>query len=93
MRIERRPDKCTAKLRRGEVKRVPQSAGLGLVGYYLACPACDRVQVLLATDVKIEETAVGHVPWLSIEPFRCTRCGALARVNRDELVVLEAARV
>jgi hypothetical protein len=88
MRIERRPDKCTAKLRRGEVKRVPRSSGLPLVGYYVACPVCDRVQVLLATDLKIEEA-----PELSVAPFRCTRCSALARVNRDELVVLEAARV
>lgn len=52
-----RSDKCVARLAPGEVKRIPSNDERPLVGYYMACPACGRVQAIPATEQTFDEGA------------------------------------
>lgn len=65
--------KCVCKMGSGDAWAVRQSGNL--VGYYVACPFCGMVNILLADEQRFTE--VGTIPdlVLSFEPGHgCTRC-------------------
>lgn len=81
------PDKCNAKLRHAEAKRIPRSA-LYLHGYYIGCPSCGLPQAVTVFDVAIAEEG----PLVSIERIVCGSCGCCYRIDRDEVTILRAGR-
>jgi hypothetical protein len=94
MRLARCPSKCTAKLRSGECKRVPQNVAVYLAGYYVGCPGCGFPQAVRVEDATIAEEGmdVGEVPRLTVSPVRCSRCEVLYRIDSDEITIVEAGR-
>jgi hypothetical protein len=80
-----RSDACVARLRPGEVKRIPRPLDRPLVGYYLACPVCGRVQAVPASERGFEEGGA-----LSMRPaVTCARreCAKSFSIERDEFIV------
>jgi hypothetical protein len=93
MRLERCPNKCTAKLRAGECKRVPRNSVGYLAGYYIGCPGCGLPQAVRPEDATIVEEGmdVGETPRLSVSAVRCSRCSVVYRIDGDEITT-EVAR-
>lgn len=89
MLITRCPAKCVAKLKAGEIKRIPVSNVTYLVGYYMGCPACGRVQAIPHTEGNFVETGldVGEKPSLSMGIVECTRCHVNFEIQNDEAIV------
>lgn len=89
MRVVRRPTKCVARLAPGEVKRIPVRDTRYLVGYYLACPACGRVQAVPKEEGQFVESGMdlGEVPLLSMKHVDCTNpaCGKKIVIEADEV--------
>ena len=74
--------KCTAKLKRGEYKRIPADSSRVAVGYYIACPQCGTVNPL--TTKQIESSGIdvvevkdeeGESVLESMQGGACLRCG------------------
>lgn len=87
MRIVRAPKKCVARLSPGEVKRIPVADTRYLVGYYMACPSCGRVQAITREEGEMVETGmdVGEIPTLTMKPVECVRCKKQISIVRDEM--------
>lgn len=78
-------DACVARLAPGEVKRIPKARERALVGYYIACPSCGRVQAVPATERGFEE-----VDGLTMRPeVACARreCTTRFSIERDQYIV------
>lgn len=90
MRLVRCPDKCIAKLGRGEAKRVPSRSTFYLAGYYIGCPFCGLPQTIRSCDAAFIESGfdVGETPAMNMSPVRCDRCGGSYRIEQDEIVVV-----
>jgi hypothetical protein len=84
MRVAR-SNECVARLKPGDAKRIPEATAKPLVGYYLACPSCGRVQALLASHFL--EAADGLT---MTAPVPCTRDSCLKRftIHSDEFQVI-----
>lgn len=76
------------RLEPGEVKRMPQ---LGpALGFYVSCPACGRLNIVLAEGQRIDEAAGelrGLAPGFECESPTCARH---VHVRDGELVVTDA---
>lgn len=82
------------RLRRGEVRRVPQDRDRRLVGYHVCCPRCGFVTPALQGDAGLGIAEGGDVADLTFsKPLRCTFCRVLLRVERGELNLEEDADV
>lgn len=71
--IEVRPKRatgCVSKLARGEYKRLPADYPKP-IGWYIACPVCKLVTIVLAEVAKAQEVD-GNV--VDMAPFRCSKC-------------------
>ncbi len=82
-------DRRVCRLRPGEVKRLPAAGPL--LGFYVACPACGFLNVVLAEGQHVEEAAGG----LTLAPgFRCDggRCGRHVHIKHGELVIADSDR-
>ena len=68
------PERSVCRLERGEAKRLPR--GGGLLGFYFACPACARLNLVIAEGQLVEESK-GElrrlVPGTECENPRCAK--------------------
>lgn len=77
---------CACKMIAGDARRIAQ--GAYLVGYYLSCPACGMVNVLLSDEVELQELA-GEL--VGIGGHSCSRCSTLFRL-KDRAFEVDLAR-
>jgi len=82
---------CVSKLGRGEAKRVPRHVLAPVVGFYVGCPFCGKVQTIVSVRIDpeggqtFEETDEG----ITMHPgHTCTRCGRTYRAERGEIRVV-----
>lgn len=84
-------DRRICRLKPGDAKRLPRVGAV--LGFYLACPACGRLNVVLAegqhVDERRDETG-GELRGLA-PGFRCEseRCGKHVHVKDGEYVVTD----
>lgn len=72
--------KCTCRMAAGDAWAVRQ-AGI-LIGYYVACPFCAMVNVVLADEQEFFERGRGAELVLSFKPgHACTRCRRRFRIE------------
>jgi len=78
---------CHRKLVPGQVKRLLQTGGL--VGYWVACPACTRIRQYPDSDVGFIETPASPGGPRTIlgtrSPLRCEACGVLVQIGDGEI--------
>jgi DNA-directed RNA polymerase subunit RPC12/RpoP len=84
-----RPDKCVAKLGRGEVRRTPRTR-IYLGGYYVGCPECGSIEVIQTRQwggsVDFVEEIVDGAEVLTMTPaHECSRCAKRFEIHRDEV--------
>ena len=48
------PERRVCQLKPGDAKRMPRTGGL--LGFYLACPACGRLNIVLAEGQLVDES-------------------------------------
>lgn len=88
-----RSSRCIPRMVPGEVRRTPRTAAHPPAGYYVACPACGKVQAVLAAALGgeqrfTEEEDAAGAPVLSMDPPRaCDRCAARFSIARDVITV------
>ena len=75
------------RLRRGELRRLPQNSGAPVLGYYLCCPHCGFVNASLQgadglTIIEQERSVTFSAP------VRCVYCAVLMHLN-DSILLLE----
>lgn len=81
-----RSDGCVARLAPGEVKRIPARSESPLVGYYIGCPACGRVNAAPS----FEQTFVEDEAGLTMRPgIDCARPSCMKRfsIEQNEFIV------
>ena len=80
-------DRRVCRLEPGEVKRMPQVGPV--LGFYVSCPACGRLNIVLAEGQQVNETA-GELRGLA-PGFECESptCGKHVHVKDGELVVTD----
>jgi hypothetical protein len=78
-----RPDKCAAKLLCGEAKRTPPDRKFNLIGYYIGCPSCAKVNAIPYTHQTFEEHEDGTA---SMNPGHKCQCGCEFSINHDEII-------
>jgi hypothetical protein len=85
---ERRP----CKMRRGDLRRVPQLRGARVIGYYVACPRCGFVTPIIQGQdgVRIEED--GELVSFSA-PVQCVMCLVRIALVRGEATLEEGPDV
>jgi len=90
VRIVRCPTKCALRLKACEVKRVPLKDLRMLFGYYVGCPSCSRSMTVSATAAPFVEEGMApdETPLLSMGPIPCESCGAVFKIDRDEVTVV-----
>ena len=73
--IDVRPSRatgCVSRLARGQYKRLPADHPEP-IGWYIACPVCKLVTVVLAEVARVREVEGALV---EMAPFRCSKCHA-----------------
>ena len=82
------PERRVCRLRSGEAKRLPRVGGL--LGFYVACPSCGRLNIVLAEGQLVDE---GNGELKSLAPgFECESpmCAKHVHVKDGEFVVTDA---
>lgn len=64
---------CVARLAPGEYKRIPVNWDVP-VGWYLACPVCKTIAVLLADKYQAQESDDRTL--VELQSWRCAKCKA-----------------
>lgn len=85
MRVTR-SNGCVARLAPGEAKRIPHRNENPLVGYYIGCPACGRVNVVTS----FEQTFIEDDEGLTMRPgIVCERpsCAKRFSIEQNEFIV------
>lgn len=84
------------RLRRGQVRRVPQRVSARLVGYHVCCPRCGFITIALHgyKGLRISEACADASLLLTLsEPMRCTYCAVLIHIADGDARLEEDAHV
>ena len=69
--LKKKHSGCVTRLRSDQYKRVPADEERAAIGYYVHCPECDMIAVVLAE----ENEASDPCEVLSVaKPFVCMKC-------------------
>ena len=82
------------RLRRNELRRVPQNLRSNVVGYYVCCPRCGFVTMAFngKDGFRITEDETRSIVTFS-HPVRCTYCSVLIHLQKGEAELEEDAHV
>ena len=81
MMLARKYDGCVARMRPDSYKRIPFDSNRAPVGYYIRCPHCEMILVVIAD----ESEASDEDEKLSIaKPIECSKCGRKMVVRDGE---------
>lgn len=86
-----RSSRCVAKLVPGEVKRIPRNETHPVVGFYMACPSCGKVDAFPGSKVGgehayVEEVAPDGSTLLTATPsLTCARCRGRTTITKDAI--------
>ena len=83
------PERRVCRLRAGEAKRLPRIGGL--LGFYVACPSCGRLNIVLAEGQELVDEGSGELRALA-PGFDCESplCAKHVHVRGGEFVVTDA---
>lgn len=85
--------KPPCQLQRGDLRRVPQRQGSGLVGYHLGCPRCGFVVLIVQgsnAQVIRESMDGGELRVTLAQPVHCAYCRADINLLDGEATIKES---
>jgi hypothetical protein len=85
-------DRRPCKMKRGDLRRVPQNAALGLIGYHVACPRCGFVTPAVVGDAGL--LIVEDAPGVTFSrAVTCLMCLVELLIQNTECTVHEGPGV